>query len=149
MPREPSGVQIKIPRDYSTQESLAERAQALDINTDVTKFFQQGENLAFNLFKADIFGNHIKDDVTLTGISAYLAFGTEGIDLAKTVMPTQIHFYLTGTDNETFKALPPRLNYYKIVVVSSDDVVAGEIPFDIHNLKDANYPDNIATTGDS
>lgn len=88
MPREPSGVEIKIPRDYSTQESLAERAQALDINTDVTKFFQQGENLVFNLFKADIFGNHIKNDVTLSGISAYLAFGSEGFDLAKTVMPT-------------------------------------------------------------
>ena len=83
-PREASGVQIKIPRDHTTQEYLTTMtSSSTEIVEDVTKFFLQGENLVFDLIAVDIFGNQIKDK-DLSGITAEFVFGKTKYSLSQT-----------------------------------------------------------------
>ena len=67
-------------------------------------------------------------------------------------MPGVIHCAADSEQsNLNFKALPPRKNYYKIVVTDSADFIGimSEIYFDILNLNDPAYPIDISTEGDS
>ena len=65
-------------------------------------------------------------------------------------MPGVIHCASENEQsNSIFKALPPRKNYYKIVVTNSaDSSLSGDIFFDILNLNDPAYPIDISTEGD-
>jgi hypothetical protein len=91
-PREVSGVQIRIPRDHTTEEALAAlTSSSTEIVEDVTRFFLQGENLVFDLIAVDIFGNQIKDQ-DLSGTTAEFVLGKTRYALSQTYMPGVIHF---------------------------------------------------------
>ena len=63
-------------------------------------------------------------------------------------MPGVIHFQSGSEDENTiFKALPPRLDYYRVVFGGSPDL-SDEVYVNILNLKDKEYPMNICTDGD-
>ena len=89
----------------------------------MTQFFEQGENLIFDLIVTDQFDNAITDYTISNDISATFIYGNEQIALLHTKMASEVHFYSPTSFNPVFKDLPPRKDYYKISVTSSDPLL--------------------------
>ena len=149
-PRAIASVQLTIPRDYKTSQSLKESlALNSEITTDIEQMFLQGENLVFDLIAVDVFGNHVKD-ADLAGTTAKFVYGSQEYSLSSTTTLGVVHFIAESEQsNLVFKALPPRSDFYKVVTDSSQKELDNATIFvDILNLSDADYPSNISTDGD-
>ena len=73
-----------------------------------------------DLFAVDVFGNQIKD-IDLRGTSAKFVYGKSTLSLRHTYTPGIIHLYSENEQqNSIFKALPPREDFYTVVVRSKE-----------------------------
>ena len=99
---------IEIPRDSTTQTKLKNEALAANIMTPSNQFFQQGDNLVFDLIYVDSFNNHVQDYDFSSGASASFEYDQKKFTLSKTIILGKVLFYANEADNESFRALPPR-----------------------------------------
>ena len=87
-------LKVMVVRDHETQKNLTILASSnLDLVNvdDVSLFFQQGENLSFDVIAVDVLGNHVKD-YDLSDVTANFYFGKSKLKLTAIHMPGVIHF---------------------------------------------------------
>ena len=143
-----ASLSIVVPRDSESKAEIESQALSLGIETDVSKFFQQGENLVFDLIMTDSNGDHVSDyDFSRISVTCTFDYATNKISLGKTLTTGRYIFYADDSGNTLFKSLPPRENFYK--VACSLGSITQTVAIDILNLKDPDYPKNIRVSGET